>query len=159
MGQRDVVLAVHDKKPCGIMSFLEKGMQIYLSDLAKWRVKPNEDVFHIGKVLMHHLFDVADNKQALNITLYPATATPRGKSCKDFYSQLGFRRSANNSMNLFGADYSKKSKELEKYFDYNKVKNASEVDLDKVLSLNFEETALEKMKKFFYELFDKNALK
>lgn len=130
-------MAVYNKKPCGIMAFKEDCMQLKLSDLAKWRVKINEDISHIGKVLMHHLFDFAHEKNSLNITLFTSCATPRGKSCKDFYSLLGFRRSANNSMNLFGVNYEQKAKTLEQYFDYKKIKNSKILNPNEEFLLDF----------------------
>ena len=133
-GNDNVIIALHNKKPCGVMSFSKNDNQVNLSNLAKWRANPNEDVFHVGKILMHHLFDFAHNNNSLNISLYPANATPRGKSCKDFYSKVGFRLFRNNSMNLFGADYSAKAKELEQYFDYKKIENAPDINLDKIFS-------------------------
>lgn len=134
IGTNDVILAIHNKKPCGIMSFYEKDKQVNLTDLAKWRQEPNKDIFHVGKVLMHHLFDITHKNDHWNISLYPTTSTPRGKSCRDFYSQLGFRRSANNSMNLSGANYSQKAKDLEKYFEYEQIKNSPSINLEKELS-------------------------
>lgn len=134
VGSSDVVLACYNKKPCGIMSFHKNDNQIILSNLAKWRAMPNEDVSHVGKILMHHLFDCGHKNNSLNISLYSSFATPRGKSCKDFYSKLGFRRSINNSMNLLGVDYSAKAKELEKYFDYKKIKNAPNINLEETFS-------------------------
>jgi len=132
IGFQDVILAVHNKKPCGIISFYEEDRQLNLTDLAKWRTEPNKDIFYIGKTLIHHLFDVAHKNDLINISLIPSNDTPRGKSCKDFYSQFGFRRTANNHLNLFAANYAQKAKDLEKFFDYKKINKSQEVDLNKI---------------------------
>lgn len=130
----DVILATKDKKPCGVMSYYERDGQVNLVDLAKWKASPDDkDKVCIGKVLMHHLFNVAHKNNSLNISLHPLQATPRGKDCRDFYSSLGFRRSANNTMNLFGADYSKKAKQLEDYFIYEKINSNKNENLQKEL--------------------------
>lgn len=130
----DVVLVAKDKKPCGVMSYYERDGQVNLVDLAKWKTSSDDkDKVCIGKVLMHHLFNVAHKNNSLNISLHPLQATPRGKDCRDFYSLFGFRRSANNTMNLFGADYSKKAKQLEDCFIYEKINSNKNVNLQKEL--------------------------
>ncbi|MBR5554645.1 hypothetical protein IKU74_01400 [bacterium] len=134
IGFQDVILAVHNKKPCGIMAFSEEDRQLNLTDLATWRTEPNKDIFYVGKTLMHHLFDIAHKNDILNISLIPSNGTPRGKSCKNFYSQFGFRRTANNHMNLFGANYAQKANDLEKLFDYKTIDNAPNLDLNNNLS-------------------------
>jgi len=139
IGEYNVVLASQNNFPCGIMAFYEKNNQINLSYLAKWRTKPNFDVSYVGKILMHHLFDEAKIKNAINISLIPTQASPRGKNCREFYSQIGFRRSANNSMNLFGSDYAQKSKELEKFFEYQKMEKGIYVDSEKTFLININE--------------------
>lgn len=131
IGEQNVILATHKNKPCGIMSFSEKEQEIFLSYLAKWRPAANMDISYVGKVLMHHLFDTANKKLALNISCIASLCSPRQKSCKDFYAQLGFRRSANNSMNLFGADYAKKAKDLENFFEYKALETPTAVDSNK----------------------------
>ena len=35
---------------------------------------------------MYHLFSEANDSELLNISLIPTHATPRGKSCREFYS-------------------------------------------------------------------------
>ena len=133
IGYQDVILAIHNKRPCGIMSYNQDDNQVNLSYLAKWRPSPNKDVSYVGKILMHHLFDTAHEDMQWNISLSPSRYTPRGKDCKDFYSQLGFRyQGRNNIMNLFAVDYSEKAKELEKYFEYKKIKNAPNINPEKV---------------------------
>ena len=125
----DVILVTKDKKPCGVMSYYEREGQVNLVDLAKWKTSSDDkDKVCIGKVLMHHLFNVAHKNNSLNISLHPLQATPRGKDCRDFYSSLGFRRSANNTMNLFGADYSKRAKQLEEFFEYQVIENSKEIN-------------------------------
>lgn len=137
LGERNIVLAMHKKRPCGVMTYFEKDNQINLTHLAKWRAKTNEDVSFVGKILMHNLFDIANEKNILNISLVPSHCFPRGKSCRSFYSQFGFRRSANNTFNLFGADYMKKLQQLDDYFEYKKINNSSEIDLTKESKLNY----------------------
>ena len=128
IGDYNVVLASKNNRPCGIMAFYEKDRQFNLSYIATWRDLPNKDVAYVGKVLMHHLFSEANDSELLNISLTPTHATPRGKSCREFYSSLGFKRSANNCMNLFGANFLQKAKELEKLFEYEKLDDQTEID-------------------------------
>ena len=131
IGERDVILAVQGKKPCGVMAFYEQDKQINLTHLAKWRASSSSDTKFVGKILMHHLFDVAGKKDALNISLYPSYCEPRGKNCKPFYLDLGFRHSAGGSLNLFGVNYAQKAAQLEYFFDYKKLKDQSYVDAKK----------------------------
>ena len=98
---------------------------------------------------MHHLFDVAGKKDALNISLYPSYCAPRGKNCKSFYLDLGFRHSAGGSLNLFGVNYAQKAAQLEYFFDYKKLKDQSYVDAKKSFDLTFNASILQRIKDFF----------
>lgn len=149
-GTQNVILAVKDKRPCGVMSYNEEGYQAHLSYLAKWRPKPDEDVSYVGKVLMHHLFDYADREGLWNINLIASNGTPRGKDCRDFYHEFGFRRSANNSMNLLGINYAQKAKQLEDLFEYEEIRKAPDIDAKKKFNISFKPTIFEQIKKIFH---------
>ena len=153
IGERDVILAVQGKKPCGVMAFYEQDKQINLTHLAKWRANPSSNTKFVGKILMHHLFDVASKKDALNISLYPSYCEPRGKNCKPFYLDLGFRFSAGGSLNLFGVNYARKAAQLEYFFDYKKLKDQSYVDAKKSFNLTFNNSAFQRIKNFCNEIF------
>lgn len=150
IGTKKVILAAQNKKPCGVMTFFEKDKQLNLSYIAKWRPRPNQDVSFVGKVLMHHLFDVADKESVLNISLVPSHCFPRGKNCREFYSQFGFRRSAQNTFNLFGADYKQKAKKLEDYFEFSNIENAPIIDSNKEFDISFSESIFDKFRQLMF---------
>ena len=149
IGQKSVVLAVQDKRPCGIMAFEEHSDYLHLNFLAKWRTQPNKDTSFVGKALMHHLFDVAHEGLQWNIELVPSNFNPRGRDCKNFYSKLGFRQSAKNTMNLFAADYGQKAKELEKFFEYEKIQKSPDINALKTFNISFKQPLLDRIKNLF----------
>lgn len=152
IGYNNVVLAVQNKRPCGVMSFGEEDYQLHLSYLAKWRTRPNKDTSFVGKVLMHHLFDYADENYQYNICLVPSRYTPRDKNSADFYSALGFEKGDERFMNLKEVDYKQKSKELEDYFEYKKIKNAPNINPFKKFNISFKPTLMERLKSFYSKI-------
>lgn len=119
IGKTNVILAVNEKKPCGIMAYDSDGEgDLNLSYLAKWRKDPGEDVAYVGKALMQHLIKEAKVMKAEFVQLIAANITPRGKSCHDFYDELGFILSEPNGyMVLPDIAYDLKLGYLSKFFN------------------------------------------
>ena len=98
---------------------------------------------------MHHLFDIANKNKVLNISLYPSYCKPRGKNCKSFYLDLGFKNSASGSMNLFGANYAQKAAQLENHFNYKNFGNQKEINAAKYFCFSFNDPMFQRIKKLF----------
>ena len=147
IGRQNVVLAVRDKRPCGIMSYDADGEGgINLSYLAKWRVKASDDTYHIGKALVHHLLSEAQNLKAEYVSLIPFGFSPRGKSSKTFYESIGFHEMENRShMVIPDFAFQVRAAQLENFFTKTQKGDGREVDADKNFSLNFYETLSEKL--------------
>lgn len=148
----NVVIAVYNKKPCGIMSYIKHKNFIYLSYLAKWRIKPNFDLPDIGKMLMRNLFGVAVKNNINKIYVTPASCKPRGKSCVDFYNQLGFKENIKNVLVFENLNLNKKCAQLENLFEYKTVNNSVNISPNKSFSCNFNEPIMEKFKKLLGKL-------
>ena len=148
----NAVLAVYDKKPCGIMIYKKYHDLIYLNYLTKWRIKPDFDLPNIGKMLMRNLFGVAAKNNIDTIALTPAKCKPRGKSCVDFYKELGFKEKLDGSLTLQDTNFEKKCAQIENYFEYQNVNNSNIISANKKFSCNFNESLIEKIKKLFSNL-------
>lgn len=147
----DVFLAVNNKRPCGILAYYDKSSKYtFLSRLASWPIKPDYKPEHIGKSLMRILFQHAKDNNIKGICLTPAECKPNGKSCKTFYSFLGFKASPKNSFSshwlLEDINFGSKCAQLDNFFEYKKIDNASDIDLNSELCLKFKDTLLEKAK-------------
>lgn len=149
IGLNEVFLAVHNKRPCGIIAFRnETNKTALLSRIATWPIKPEEKVEHAGKSLMRTLFQHVINENQEEIILTPSKYDPRGKSCKTFYSFFGF--SPNNGgfsthWLLDGSEVRKKCAQLENAIDFKQINSSEEVNLNQKLTLNFHDTLLERI--------------
>ena len=160
IGNENVILAVQDNRPCGIMSFIKVGRQIQLTRLATWNIKPNNKVVHAGKALMYELFKFADENNVQGITLKASSIKPFGRSCKDFYSKLGFVSNIPRDSSHFemqDVNFAMKLAQLENFFNYRLYAKSKNVNLLKNLTLNFDNTFFEKISKFMKSLTKKNS--
>ena len=55
-------------------------------------------------------------------------------------------------MNLKEVDYKQKSKELEDYFEYKKIKNAPNINPFKKFNISFKPTLMERLKSFYSKI-------
>lgn len=148
----NVFLAVHNKRPCGIISFCQNPNEpekLVLSRIATWPVKENCKVPNVGKMLMLTMFKFAEKNKSQEIKLFPMSATPREKSCIDFYESLGFKtiHEAHKSRMCImdNTNFCKKCAQIENFFDYKEVETKEHVNLKKELSLTFNDTLYEKI--------------
>lgn len=151
IGIEDVFLAVNTKRPCGVLAYFDDSSKYtILSRLASWPIKPDNKPEHIGKSLMRILFQHAKDNNIKGICLIPAECKPNGKTCKTFYSFLGFKAPPQDSFSshwlLEDIDFGSKCAQLDNFFEYKKIDNATDVDLNSELCLRFEDTLLEKTK-------------
>ena len=151
------ILAVQNKRPCGIMSIFQKAPKHSILDrIATWPIKPDKKVEHAGKVLMHSLFRHAINKSNNWISLTPAGCKPRYKSCIEFYKKLGFDfvETPYNGLEcrMGKSDFARRAAQVENFFDFKEEINAQDVDLRKILTLKFDDTIGEKCKAFLQKL-------
>jgi len=163
IGRADVILAVHNKRPCGILSSFNMGYsRSIVSRLATWPIKENTKVPFAGKTLMRALFQNLKESKHDTLSLTPAYCKPLGKSCKDFYRELGFKFCFNKDdgtlmANLSDIDFGRKCAQLDNFMDYKKIENAPDVNLNKQLCLEFKDTLFEKIKQLTTNLTHKNS--
>ncbi len=145
----NVILAVQDKRPCGIIDYMNSELNsFYLAALATWPIKPNQRIKMAGKALMRNIFQNTIEKDKERIWLRPSEITQNGKSCMDFYEHLGFEFDA-CFMAIDGGKthFSKRLAQLDNNFKYNEIKDGKKIKLSSILSLTFEDTPLEKLSK------------
>lgn len=163
VGVDNVVLATHNKRPCGILVYKKNSHKTFhLTNLATWPIKENIKAPHAGKVLMHSIFAQAKRDKIDSIYLLPSQFKPLGKSCLDFYQPLGFKSKDVGLMPyvaLENVDYSVKTAQLENFFDVKFLENSKNVDLNKELSLEFKDTFTEKIVGLFNKLKNKSLSK
>ncbi|MBS4759106.1 MAG: GNAT family N-acetyltransferase [Clostridium sp.] len=150
-----VILATQDKRPCGIISYMNSALNsFFVESLATWPIKPNQKVKMSGKALMRNLLKDAISKNKERIWLMPSEITPGGKSCMDFYERLGFGFDG-CYMALDGGktQFSKRAAQLDNNFKYNEIKNGKKTKLSSILTLTFDDTQLEKIGKKIKETF------
>lgn len=158
IGHEQVILAVQDNIPCGIMSFRHHNAEMHLSRIATWNIKPATKVEHAGKTLMHEIFRDASANKIRNINLVASSIQPRGRSCINFYSKMGFVNTQPLEPNYFEmphTNYAMKCAQLENFFTYKKIDNPEEVKLRNKISLSFEDTKFEKFIKYIKSLIQK----
>lgn len=136
IGDEKSILAIHNKKPCGIMVYEENINNIDLSYLIKWRIKPNQDLPYIGKILMRYLFEEANKNKVSEISLYTAICRPRGKSCVNFYKFLGFKKQIDDKYKIQEDNFNEKCAQLDSFFDYYRVDNAKNIPAENILDSN-----------------------
>lgn len=139
------VLAVRKKRPCGILSFNEVNAQkeYYLDHIAAWPTTANEGTRCTGKALMREILNDAVETNKQKIFLVEDSLTPRNKNCGDFYKEIGFTQNRaawktemtqpQNAENNIFKDAADKIDEI---FDYEKISNAKEIDLNHSLNIN-----------------------
>lgn len=156
ISSENVFLAVHNKRPCGIISFCQNKNEpekLSLSRLATWPIKENCKVPNAGKMLMLTMFKFAEKNNSKEITLFPLRATPRQKSCTDFYEFLGFKNSNETHESrmyvMDNTNFCKKCAQIENFFTFKEIVTKKQVNLKKELSLTFGDTFYEKILKFF----------
>lgn len=149
------VLAVHNKRPCGIMIYQKDEDGLYLNYLARWKTSPEEELPNVGKILMHHLFKVADKEQLYSITLRPAECKPRAKSCKQFYKDLGFKEQPNCEYKMENTSFFLKCAQLENFFQYEEVKHSKNQKAQKLFNLNYYGTFCDKFARLLSNLYKK----
>ncbi len=152
ISSENVFLAVHNKRPCGIIAFCQNKNEpekLLLSRLATWPVKENSKVPHVGKMLMLTMFKFAEKNNSQEITLFPLRATPRQKSCTDFYEFLGFKNSNETHKSIKyimdNTNFCKKCAQIENFFNFKRIETKEKVNLKKELCLTFEDTLYEKI--------------
>lgn len=157
IGTSDVILAVENKRPCGILAFYDQKINhTVVSRFATWYNKPETKVTHIGKALMRRVFQHAQEYNIDTIITRPANCTPRGKSCKNFYRAVGFEMpnaQYPEHWHLSNKNFAVKCAQLDNFFQYKKIDKAPDVDLNSELCLKFEDTLLEKAQAIFKGLF------
>ncbi len=138
---QNVVLAVQDKRPCGIMAFRkENESSSYLSFIATWPTKPYRKARFAGQALIRELFQYNVDTNRKNIELFAAPESINGKRCIDFYKKLGFDKSPiyADMLELKDTDFSRKSAQIENFFKYERITNGKNVNLCKTLRRNLE---------------------
>lgn len=158
VGDFNAVLATKNKKPCGIMIYSKDQDEIYLNYLTRWNTKPNDELPNIGKILMRHLFNIADKEQIYKILLRPAECKPRGKSCKTFYKNLGFKEDIDGQYKMDNVNFFMKGAQLENFFNYKEVKNAKNIKANKIFNLSFYGTFCEKFSQILNNIYQKLGL-
>lgn len=161
IGKREVVLAVRDKRPCGIMAYeSDENRGIHLSYLAKWRTKPFDDTNHMGKIFMHFLLNKAQDLKAKHITLSPLRVSPRGKPCETFYESIGFYKD-DPQMVLPDFMFAQRKAQLENFLTNVTCGKGNYINANRKFKLTFKETLGENITKKFDSLsknFKKNLL-
>ncbi len=154
IGRADVILTVHNKRPCGILSSYDMGnSRSIVSRIATWPIKENTKVPFAGKTLMRALFQNLKDLNHDTLSLTPSFCRPLGKSCNEFYRDLGFkfifdRESPTIRAILNNVNFGRKCAQLDNFMDYKKIEDSPEVDLNKQLCLEFKDTLYEKIKQF-----------
>lgn len=141
-----VLLAVKDKKPCAIMSFMELFGRINLSNIAAIPVKKDTYAKCAGKSLLRELFEQAQSKNALAIGGMVDSGEPH---IVKFYKDAGFKIDANILSYKKEEFYQKATAKMDNFLEYIPVKNPKEVNLNKKCSLNFKPTVFDKLKGLF----------
>lgn len=141
---QETILAVSNKRPCGIMTYSQTPNGLLLSYLVKWRTKPNVDTPFVGKALMRNLFQNAVDNKSNWIKLTPAGCEPRGKNCRPFYYHLGFKEVNDGFMLQEKTPFQRICAQLDNYFEYKPVKDTKDVKLNRILSLTFNDSLWEK---------------
>lgn len=155
IGRQPVVLAVQNNRPCGIISYRTTNNNVSLiSALATWPGKINQPAKHVGKALMRNLFQYTHENKNILIELKPASCKPRNKSCKVFYSKLGFKESPMKSddnifLELKNVNFNSKCAQMENFFEYQEIKNAKNENLNSKLTFKITDTFSEKLTKLF----------
>lgn len=141
-----VLLAVKDKKPCAIMSFMELFGRINLSNIAAIPVKKDTYAKCAGKSLLRELFEQAQSKNALAIGGMVDSGEPH---IIKFYKDAGFKIDANILSYKKEEFYQKAAASMDNFLEYIPVKNPKEVNLNRKCSLNFKPTVFDKLKGLF----------
>lgn len=148
-GRDNLIMATCDKRPCGFLIFKQKPhKKLHITKLITWGIKKDVTPPHVGKVLMHSIFSEAQKERMSSIYLVPSSETSLGKHDNTFYEVLDFKASDSITDERYTYDCSNLSKskaQLENFFDLKKVESPKNVDLNKELSLEFEDTLKEKV--------------
>lgn len=146
-----VILAVQNKRPCGIMAFRDENTSTsYLGFIATWPTKPNQKSKFAGQALIRELFQYNVDTNRTSLELMDANDYINGKRCTEFYKKLGFEDSPiyMDILELKDVNFQQKNAQLENFFEYKKIKNSEDVNLSKILRPNIE-TPIQKIINFF----------
>ncbi len=157
VGEDEVILATHNRRPCGIISFYKEGNKTsVLSRLVTWPIKTETKVEHSGKALVRSFFENTITQKISKLKVEPISHAPRGRSCKTFYSQLGFAPPENSTSThlwrLNGSELPRRCAQIENAFEYTTVEDDKPINLYKELTLKFRDTFMEKVKAKFQGL-------
>ena len=81
-------LAVKNKKPCGIMTYTDKGSELYLDGICSIPIEENKKVSLVGKTLFLQFFKDLEKSKAKKATLSAVNDGPFNVVKK--YQELGF---------------------------------------------------------------------
>lgn len=149
VGIKDVVLAVHDDKPCGIMASRSTTFNYHLAYLAKWRTMPNVDTNFVGKILMRCYLGYAKKSGKEYATVAAAQCAPRGKRSRDFYKNLGFQEEEYCRFCLPNSDLQQKIAQLENHFNYIQIDKAPSLPIKECCCLKTPFNLIRKVLNFF----------
>lgn len=142
----NVLLAVKDKKPCAIMSYMELFSRINLSNIAALPVKKDTYVKCAGKSLLRELFERASRKNPPAIGGMVDSSEPH---ILKFYEDAGFKIRANMLSYKKEDSYQKAAATMDNFLEYIPLKNQKDVNLSRKCSLNYGPSILDKLRGFF----------
>ena len=141
-----VLLAVKDRKPCGIMSFVEVFDRINLLNLASIPVKKDTYVKCAGKSLLRELFERAQKTNAKAIGGMVDSNEPH---ILKFYEDAGFKIRA-NVLSFKKEDYFQKAAaQMDNIIEYEPILHPKEVNLNRKCCPGLIPEVLEKVKDIF----------
>lgn len=142
-----VLLAVKDKTPCGILSYIKlPGEGMYLSSIASIPIKKDKYAKVAGKSLIRELFERAYKTNATHIRGYVDSSEPK---ILKFYEDVGFHITDFNLFYHKSDFFQKATARMDNYLEYVPIKNAKEVNLSKKCKLDFCPTMFERIKSIF----------
>ncbi len=133
-------LLTKNNRPCGILSFKDLQEESYIDYISTWPISKGKNVKLAGTVLMKTAFDIAKENDTKKISLTLLSDSPFDLT--KFYKNLSFQDMKTKSVYdadlvSYKSDYVEKSKELEKIIEINKSKSSEDVDLKRILDINY----------------------
>lgn len=136
---QDNYLAVHNKKPCGIITYINvSNTDSELEYIATWPESKDSKVKYVGTSLILQMFQNAKSKSIKKISLN--VLKDSNIDLLKYYQNLGFYIDPTKNHDMV-TNSSKYSEAIEKLSKFIKIKetpdNTEEVNLKKELDLNF----------------------
>ncbi len=123
-------LALHNKKPCGLLVSVCNRTSSEIIGLATWPTAVENKIRNAGRSLVTALLDVASSKNHKKLKLEPILQGPT--DAVGFYKKMGLTFPDPNAsvMTVSGSGIVKNFNKQAQELNYQKIKNSPEINLD-----------------------------